>query len=153
MTSVIFESSGYSTIAPVVAKVTVSGLGAEARCIVCHQFRASKASVDGYITTTRAAGLGTGPSDVVDCCRIKQEPAIIWALALYSTARRSRSAMSIAARSMTTSLPMWTAMTPALPVMTSTPLSPDPQVRNLPYRRNRHCSSQKYPHEWLAGRL
>jgi len=53
MTSVVFESSG-STAAPVVANVTVSGLGAEARCIVCHQGRGSQAMQDANIAARPA---------------------------------------------------------------------------------------------------
>jgi hypothetical protein len=63
LTSVVFESTGDSGAVPPIPKVTITGLGKEARCMVCHQFRASTDSVNAYI---RGRGAAMTNPDAVD---------------------------------------------------------------------------------------
>ena len=58
LTSVVFESTGDTGAVPPIAKVTITGLGKEARCLVCHQGRQSTDSVNAYIRG-RATMAGT----------------------------------------------------------------------------------------------
>jgi len=63
LTSVVLESTGDAAAVPPIEKITLTGLGPEARCMVCHQGRASTDSVNAYI-----AGRATlaGDPDAVD---------------------------------------------------------------------------------------
>ena len=49
LTSVVLESTGDTGAVPPIDKITLTGLGGEARCMVCHQGRASVDAVNAYI--------------------------------------------------------------------------------------------------------
>ena len=59
----VLESTGDATAVPPIPKITLTGLGPEARCMVCHQGRQSTDSVNAYIA---GRPLLAGDPDAVD---------------------------------------------------------------------------------------
>ena len=74
LTSVVLESTGDATAVPPIAKITLTGLGPEARCMVCHQGRQSTDSVNAYIA---GRPLLAGDPDAVDSGSILQERPLL----------------------------------------------------------------------------